>query len=331
MDLGANPTRTFLRVTLPADHPGDPRRVPAVVRPVDRRLHHHVLRLGAEHHDVPGADLRPVAHRDPAADQRARVDDPVRQHHRARGRHLVGSAPRAPPEQGDLTRQRNAMRTVQHWIDGKPWDGAPGAHRRRVRPVDGRGAGAGRARGPGGDRRRGARARARRSRDWRDVALAPAGRGSCSRSARCSSDARTSSPRPSAPSTARSCRDALGEVGRGQEVVEFACGIPHLLKGGYSESVSTGTDVHSIRQPLGVVAGITPFNFPAMVPDVDVPGRDRVRERVRAQAERSRSVGVAADRGAVGRGRAARRRVHRAAGRQGGGRRRCSPIPTSGP
>jgi malonate-semialdehyde dehydrogenase (acetylating)/methylmalonate-semialdehyde dehydrogenase len=60
--------------------------------------------------------------------------------------------------------------------------------------------------------------------------------------------------------------DALGEIARGQEVVEFACGIPHLLKGGYSESVSTGTDVHSMRQPLGVVAGITPFNFPAMVP-----------------------------------------------------------------
>ena len=60
--------------------------------------------------------------------------------------------------------------------------------------------------------------------------------------------------------------DALGEVARGQEVVEFACGIPHLLKGGYSESVSTETDVHSIRQPLGVVAGITPFNFPVMVP-----------------------------------------------------------------
>ena len=60
--------------------------------------------------------------------------------------------------------------------------------------------------------------------------------------------------------------DARGEIARGQEVVEFACGIPHLLKGAYSESVSTGTDVHSIRQPLGVVAGITPFNFPAMVP-----------------------------------------------------------------
>jgi malonate-semialdehyde dehydrogenase (acetylating)/methylmalonate-semialdehyde dehydrogenase len=60
--------------------------------------------------------------------------------------------------------------------------------------------------------------------------------------------------------------DALGEVTRGQEVVEFSCGIPHLLKGGYSEGVSTEVDVYSIRQPLGVVAIISPFNFPAMVP-----------------------------------------------------------------
>jgi len=60
--------------------------------------------------------------------------------------------------------------------------------------------------------------------------------------------------------------DALGEVTRGLEVIEFACGIPTLLKGGFSEQVSTGVDVYSIRQPLGVVAGITPFNFPAMVP-----------------------------------------------------------------
>src|SRR3954447_22917574 len=60
--------------------------------------------------------------------------------------------------------------------------------------------------------------------------------------------------------------DAVGEVSRGLEVVEFACGIPHLLKGGYSEGVSTGVDVHSKRQPLGVVAIISPFNFPAMVP-----------------------------------------------------------------
>ncbi len=60
--------------------------------------------------------------------------------------------------------------------------------------------------------------------------------------------------------------DAKGEVQRGLENVEFACGVPKLLKGGYSEQASTGVDVYSIRQPLGVVAGITPFNFPAMVP-----------------------------------------------------------------
>ncbi|MDH2425259.1 CoA-acylating methylmalonate-semialdehyde dehydrogenase [Sphaerisporangium sp. TRM90804] len=60
--------------------------------------------------------------------------------------------------------------------------------------------------------------------------------------------------------------DALGEVARGLEVVEFACGIPHLLKGGFSENVSTSVDSFSLRQPLGVVAGVTPFNFPAMVP-----------------------------------------------------------------
>jgi malonate-semialdehyde dehydrogenase (acetylating)/methylmalonate-semialdehyde dehydrogenase len=60
--------------------------------------------------------------------------------------------------------------------------------------------------------------------------------------------------------------DAAGEVARGLENVEFATGIPHLLKGGFSEQASTGVDVYSIRQPLGVAAGITPFNFPVMVP-----------------------------------------------------------------
>ncbi len=60
--------------------------------------------------------------------------------------------------------------------------------------------------------------------------------------------------------------DALGEVARGLEVIEFCCGLPQLLKGDFSEQASGGIDVYSIRQPLGVVAGITPFNFPAMVP-----------------------------------------------------------------
>ena len=65
--------------------------------------------------------------------------------------------------------------------------------------------------------------------------------------------------------------DALGEVTRGLEVVEFACGIPHLLKGGFSENVSTNVDAYSILQPLGVVGVISPFNFPAMVPMWFVP------------------------------------------------------------
>jgi malonate-semialdehyde dehydrogenase (acetylating)/methylmalonate-semialdehyde dehydrogenase len=60
--------------------------------------------------------------------------------------------------------------------------------------------------------------------------------------------------------------DAAGEIARGLENVEFATGVPHLLKGGFSEQAATGVDVYSIRQPLGVVAGITPFNFPVMVP-----------------------------------------------------------------
>ncbi|GAB2755093.1 CoA-acylating methylmalonate-semialdehyde dehydrogenase [Salinifilum aidingensis] len=60
--------------------------------------------------------------------------------------------------------------------------------------------------------------------------------------------------------------DAHGDIQRGLEVVEFATGIPHLLKGEYSDGVGTGIDVYSMRQPLGVVAGITPFNFPAMIP-----------------------------------------------------------------
>ncbi|MGZ5373638.1 MAG: aldehyde dehydrogenase family protein, partial [Aeromicrobium sp.] len=63
----------------------------------------------------------------------------------------------------------------------------------------------------------------------------------------------------------KTIEDARGEVVRGREVVEFACGIPQLLKGDYNDQVSGSVDMHSFRQPLGVVAGITPFNFPIMV------------------------------------------------------------------
>ncbi|MGE3147685.1 MAG: aldehyde dehydrogenase family protein, partial [Pseudorhodoplanes sp.] len=60
--------------------------------------------------------------------------------------------------------------------------------------------------------------------------------------------------------------DAKGDIQRGFEVVEFACGIPHLMKGEFSEGAGPNIDLYSVRQPLGVVAGITPFNFPAMIP-----------------------------------------------------------------
>ena len=96
--------------------------------------------------------------------------------------------------------------------------------------------------------------------------------------------------------------DAQGEVTRGIDIVEFACGIPQLLKGDFTDQVSTGIDNWTLRQPLGVVAGITPFNFPCMVPMLDVPGGHRLRQHLRPEAERARSVAVALH------GRAARRR-----------------------
>ena len=60
--------------------------------------------------------------------------------------------------------------------------------------------------------------------------------------------------------------DSKGDIQRGLEVIEFACGIPHALKGEYTEGAGPGIDVYSMRQPLGIGAGITPFNFPAMIP-----------------------------------------------------------------
>ena len=88
--------------------------------------------------------------------------------------------------------------------------------------------------------------------------------------------------------------DAQGEVTRGIDIVEFACGIPQLLKGDFTDQVSTGIDNWTLRQPLGVVAGITPFNFPVHGADVDVPGGDRLRQHLRPEAERARPVAVAA-------------------------------------
>ena len=84
--------------------------------------------------------------------------------------------------------------------------------------------------------------------------------------------------------------DARGDVQRGLDVIEFACGIPHLQKGEYTEAAGPGIDVYSMRQPLGVCAGITPFNFPAMIPDVDVWRRHRLRQYLHQQTVGERSV-----------------------------------------
>ena len=119
--------------------------------------------------------------------------------------------------------------------------------------------------------------------------------------------------------------DARGEVQRGLDVVEFACGIPTLLKGGYSDQVSTDVDSYSFRQPLGVVAGITPFNFPAMVPMWMFPvaiacGNTFVLKPSERDPVRLDGAGRA-----VGRGRAPRGRVQRGARRQGRRRRAARP------
>ncbi len=156
------------------------------------------------------------------------------------------------------------MKTVQHWIDGKLWDGAPGRTSTVFDPSTGAAAREVALAGPEALDAAVAGA-SRAAAEWGETALGR--RVAILFAFREILDARKGElARAISSEHGKVVSDALGEVARGQEVVEFACGIPHLLKGGYSESVSTGTDVHSIRQPLGVVAGITPFNFPAMVP-----------------------------------------------------------------
>jgi malonate-semialdehyde dehydrogenase (acetylating)/methylmalonate-semialdehyde dehydrogenase len=153
---------------------------------------------------------------------------------------------------------------IVHWVDGKPWDGTSARFANVTNPATG--AVTGRVALASSDDVdavvRSARAAAD---DWRSVSL--------TRRARVLFAFRELLERRKRDLAAlitaehgKVVGDALGEVTRGIEVVEFACGIPQLLTGGYSEQVSTDTDSYSIRQPVGVVAGITPFNFPVMVP-----------------------------------------------------------------
>ena len=122
--------------------------------------------------------------------------------------------------------------------------------------------------------------------------------------------------------------DALGEVTRGLEVVEFAVGIPHLLKGEVTENVGTNVDSHSLRQPLGVVAGITPFNFPCMVPMWMFPVALACGNAfVLKPSERDPSAPLFIAELLTQAGRAGRR-LQRRQRRQGGGRRAARPTRT---
>jgi malonate-semialdehyde dehydrogenase (acetylating)/methylmalonate-semialdehyde dehydrogenase len=153
---------------------------------------------------------------------------------------------------------------IVHWVDGKPWEGTSTRVAEVTNPATGAVTGEV-ALASAADIDtvvRGARAAAD---DWRSVSFNR--RAGVLFAFRQFLDARKHDL--AALITAEHGKvlaDAVGEVTRGIEVVEFACGIPHLISGSYSEQVSTDTDTYSIRQPLGVVAGITPFNFPVMVP-----------------------------------------------------------------
>jgi malonate-semialdehyde dehydrogenase (acetylating)/methylmalonate-semialdehyde dehydrogenase len=156
------------------------------------------------------------------------------------------------------------MKHVTHWINGKPWDGQAGTRGDIYNPASGQVSGTVDYAGPAEVDAAVAAASAALP-GWRDTSLVR-------RSAVMFAFRELIRTRRSELAAVISAEhgkvesDAAGEVTRGLEVVEFACGIPHLLKGGFSENVGTGVDAYSIRQPVGVVAGITPFNFPAMVP-----------------------------------------------------------------
>ncbi|WP_116024503.1 CoA-acylating methylmalonate-semialdehyde dehydrogenase [Thermomonospora umbrina] len=153
---------------------------------------------------------------------------------------------------------------LRHWINGKPHDG-PAERRGDVYdPATGRVSGTVDFAGPTE-----VEAAVAAARDafpaWRDASLSKRA-GVLFRFRELLTRHRDEIARLISAEHGKVVSDAAGEVARGLEVVEFACGIPHLLKGGFSENVSTRVDAYSILQPLGVVAGITPFNFPAMVP-----------------------------------------------------------------
>ncbi|MBC8093647.1 MAG: aldehyde dehydrogenase family protein, partial [Pseudonocardia sp.] len=156
------------------------------------------------------------------------------------------------------------MRTITHWIDGKPTPGTSG----RTAPVWNPATGAQQAEvvlADTADVDTAVRSAAAAFEDWSQSSLSQ--RTSTLFAFRELVNARAGDlAEMISDEHGKVVSDARGEVQRGLEVIEYACGIPTLLKGDYSDQVSTGVDLFSFRQPLGVCVGITPFNFPAMVP-----------------------------------------------------------------
>jgi malonate-semialdehyde dehydrogenase (acetylating) / methylmalonate-semialdehyde dehydrogenase len=156
------------------------------------------------------------------------------------------------------------MRTITHWIGGKPAEGTPGRHAPVWNPATGDQQAQVPLAGPGEvDAAVSAAATAWES--WAQTSLSQRTRILFAFRELVSSHAEELAGMIT-DEHGKVLADALGEVQRGLEVIEFACGIPQLLKGEYSDQVSTGVDTFSLREPLGVIAGITPFNFPVMVP-----------------------------------------------------------------
>jgi malonate-semialdehyde dehydrogenase (acetylating)/methylmalonate-semialdehyde dehydrogenase len=156
------------------------------------------------------------------------------------------------------------MRTLEHWIGGKPVSGDPSG----TAPVWDPATGAQQAEvllGSAADVDEAVRVAAEAFEEWSQVSLSRRSKVLFAFRELVASRVGDLAELVSAEH-GKVLSDARGEVERGLEVVEFACGIPHLLKGSYSDQASTDVDVFSFRQPLGVVAGITPFNFPVMVP-----------------------------------------------------------------
>jgi len=157
-----------------------------------------------------------------------------------------------------------ALRQINHWIGGRPVAGESGRKGRVFNPAAGRQTGEVDFATPEEVDRAVQAARAAFA-TWREVSLARRAE-IFFRIRELVHERREEVARILTSEHGKVFSDALGEVTRGLEVIEFCCGLPTLLKSEYSEQASTGIDVYSIRQPLGVVAGITPFNFPAMVP-----------------------------------------------------------------